>query len=195
MRYFYLIITVFYILALNACSTLPSDYSNVRLNFEHIDSLDLSVSKIEIVNNYVPKLSRPNVEHLFDVTPSEVITDFVKKKFVANGGKNNLQIIIEKASVIEDIKEANRNLKNNILFKEKLINYKCEFQLRVKLKSDIGFTKSYILIKTNINKILKSNISLNERGKIFFEINENMILNLDQEINRQAKKHFYNYIV
>ena len=79
--------------------------------------------------------------------------------------------------------------------KESLINYKCKFRLRIKLKSEKGLTKSYILVSTIIDKTIKSNISLNERDKVFFEINENMILKLDSEINKQARKYFINDIV
>tara|TARA_Y100000996_G_scaffold197082_1_gene154559 strand:- start:207 stop:716 length:510 start_codon:yes stop_codon:yes gene_type:complete len=167
----------------------------VELNFEHIDSLNLSLSKIEIINKYQPKLSRPNVEHLFKTPPSRLISDYAKSKFLLKGGRNNLQFIIEEASVIETIKETKKILLNNISIKESLINYKCKFRLRIKLKSEKGLTKSYILVSTIIDKTIKSNISLNERDKVFFEINENMILKLDSEINKQARKYFINDIV
>ena len=195
MKYLCFSIILFCILFLNSCSNISSDYSKVKLNFEHIDSLNLSVSKIEILNKYQPTLSRPNVEHLFKISPSKLISDYSKKKFLLKGGINNLQIIIEEASVIETIKENKKIIINNILYKEKLVNYKCKFRLRIKLKSEEGLTESYILVSTIIYKTTKSNITLNERDKIFFEINESMILKLDSEINKQARKYFMNDIV
>ncbi|MEQ9519435.1 MAG: hypothetical protein RLN89_08340 [Parvibaculum sp.] len=74
----------------------------VEITFQHRAPIMLDIARIEIVDAYEPPLKYPNVEHLHELSPSEVATRWSEDRLRAVGTRGQLTLIIQEASVVEE---------------------------------------------------------------------------------------------
>ena len=89
---------------LAACTTSAplAPPESVEITFQHRAPIRLDVARIEIVDAYEPPLRAPNVEHLHELSPSEVAIRWSEDRLRTVGTRGQLTLIIEEASVVEE---------------------------------------------------------------------------------------------
>ena len=113
------IVLVFSSLFLFACSTtsdidaVPLRYSEPR--FQTMAPIDLDVEKVEVVSEFIPSFTRPNVEHLFPVSIEKSAKLWAEDRLKADGFSSNrvAEFIIKDASVTEEIEKSEELLQKD----------------------------------------------------------------------------------
>ena len=74
--------------ALAACATPDPEPVYPELSYAHLGAIPLDVRRIEVVRAYQPPARKPNVEHLFAVSPLAVAERWVKDRLRAIGPRS-----------------------------------------------------------------------------------------------------------
>ena len=82
---------------------VPLKYCEPR--FQTMDPIELNVEKVEIVSEFIPSFTRPNVEHLFPVSIEKAAKLWAEDRLKADGFSSNriAEFIIKDASVTEEV--------------------------------------------------------------------------------------------
>ena len=112
---------VFSSLFLFACSTtsdidaVPLRYSEPR--FQTMAPIELDVEKVEVISEFIPSFTRPNVEHLFPVSIEKSAKLWAEDRLKADGFSSNrvAEYIIKDASVTEEVEKSEELLQKDRL--------------------------------------------------------------------------------
>lgn len=109
----------------------------------------LRVNEIQIVNQYTPPFSAPNVEHEFYLPPYAAIRDWAQKRYQAVGNMGVAKVEIIDASVI----------KKDLPVKDDFVSFftdqvDAEYRMHVKVRIEI--------ISPNYNNLPYSEVELNQ---------------------------------
>ena len=114
MKYIHkLLCAVAFVSSITGCATIPDEepeptmYSEPRYNGSPIE---LRVSKVDVVPEFTPSFTRPNVEHLFPVSIERTAELWAEDKLVAVDASSDriAEFIIRDASVTEEEEKANQ---------------------------------------------------------------------------------------
>ncbi len=86
---------------LAACQTPDPEPAFAELSYAHLGAIPLDVRRIEVVRAYKPPAEKPNVEHLFPVSPLATAERWVNDRLRAAGRAGVARATISRASVIE----------------------------------------------------------------------------------------------
>ncbi|PPR79980.1 MAG: hypothetical protein CFH01_00087 [Alphaproteobacteria bacterium MarineAlpha2_Bin1] len=189
-------IFIFLISSLLVSCQSPAPFSNLKLNFDHLDKISLNVSDIEIISTYKPTFKRPNVDHLYEETLTEIANRYILYKFNTVNTNQRLRVLIKEASLKKNIK---RNLKKseiiNIFNNKSYVLYTAVLQVEVQIINERGFIVSRVISDVFYRKSDTENLSINEDLMVYFEICEKIIMLLDEELLSQINKHFKKYLL
>ena len=190
----YIFIIVFS-LSLISCQS-PAPFSNLKLNFDHLEKISLNISEIEIVSIYKPPLKRPNVDHLYEETLSQVASRYFLYKFNTLDNNKRLRIVIKEASLKKNTKKNSQKSAIINLFNNKSsTSYYAVLKVEIQIINERGFIISKINSEVFLSKSDTKNLSINEDLMIYFEICEKIIMLLDEELYKQINKHFKKYLI
>ncbi len=190
----YIFIIVFS-LSLISCQS-PAPFSNLKLNFDHLEKISLNISEIEIISIYKPPLKRPNVDHLYEETLSEIASRYFLYKFNTLDNNKRLRIVIKEASLKKNTKKNSQKSAIINLFNNKSsTSYYAVLKVEIQIINERGFIISKINSEVFLSKSDTKNLSINEDLMIYFEICEKIIMLLDEELYKQINKHFKKYLI
>ena len=189
---------IFFIIVLvsiTSCQS-PASFSNLNLNFDHLEKVSLNIKSLEFINNYEPQYIRPYVDHLYDETISEKVERYFQYKINTNKSGKRLRIILKEASLKKISKKNSDKLNIEKLFADRSsIVYHAVLKVEVQVVNERGFVDVKIDTDVFIREKNSGNLSINEESAVYFEICESLILLLDKELDLQMKKYFYDYLV
>ncbi|MDE1152603.1 MAG: hypothetical protein PW788_08710 [Micavibrio sp.] len=85
---------------LTACTDGPPQSGVPDITLAQVQPINLNVSRIEVVDKYVPPMKSPNYDHMFRQPPLTVTHSLINKQLVAGGPEKVLRVIVDDASVI-----------------------------------------------------------------------------------------------
>ena len=181
---------VFGILAMmTACATTeeqaPQKFQESR--FDAQQQINLKVNKVEVVSEFVPSFTRPNVEHLFPVSIEKTATNWANDRLKAVDFSSNKQatFTVKDASVTEEI------IKSEKLFEKDSIKYRAKLSVVLKVSDPNKFSSAEtsldawreltIPVDTTIEQ--KEVYWKNMVDKLFEEFNARMQMNVNKYLN------------
>ncbi|MBL42782.1 MAG: hypothetical protein CMM49_09005 [Rhodospirillaceae bacterium] len=182
-------------MSLISCQS-PAPFSNLKLNFDHLEKISLNISEIEIISIYKPPLKRPNVDHLYEETLSEIASRYFLYKFNTLDNNKRLRIVIKEASLKKNTKKNSQKSAIINLFNNKSsTSYYAVLKVEIQIINERGFIISKINSEVFLSKSDTKNLSINEDLMIYFEICEKIIMLLDEELYKQINKHFKKHLI
>ena len=189
------IFLIIVLIAISSCQS-PASFSNLNLNFDHLNKVSINIESFEFIDNYEPPYTRPYVDHLYDETISEKVKRYFQYKIHTGKSDKRLKIIIKEASLKKILKKNSDKLNIEKLFFDKSnLVYYAVLKIEVQVVNERGFIDAKIDTDVFFQKTKSGNLSINEEAEVYFKICENLILLLDKELDAQIKKHFHNYIM
>jgi len=192
MKNFKIFIIFSIIIFLSSCTYITEQpFIAPDITFQNYKPIVIDVKKIEVINNYNSPMKEPNVEYLFHNKIDLSAKQLIKRRLVAHGGDNILKVIIDDASVIREYlpidisflgkfkREPYERLKAKIILHFKLVN---------SLFPDAIIAK-YEVIATR-NKTLLEGISLSDRDKAYFQLTEDLMVDLNKGLQKVIRKAF-----
>ena len=192
------IVLVFSSLFLFSCSTtsdidaVPLKYREPR--FQTMAPIELNVEKVEIISEFVPSFTRPNVEHLFPVSIEKAAKLWAEDRLKADGFSSNrvAEYIIKDASVTEEIEKS-----EELLQKDRL-KYRANLSVILKItdKSNLSAAETTINAWRELRIPVDTKIADKEKYwndmvyKLFDEFNQRMERNINEYLNMYVKNNY-----
>lgn len=192
------IILMFFSLFLFACHStsdteaVPLRYSEPR--FQNQAPIELDVEKINIISEFVPSFTRPNVEHQFPVSIEKTAKLWAEDRLKADGFSSNriAQYIIKDASVIEEVEKS-----EELLQKDRL-KYRANLSVILKItdKANLATAETTINAWRELRIPVDTSIAEKERywndmvQKLFNDFNARMETNIHEYLNMYVKNNY-----
>ena len=161
--------------------------------FNNLPPIELNVSKIEIVSEFTPSFTRPNVEHLFPVSIETAARIWAADRLEATDFSSNriAEFIIKDASVTEE------EVKASQLFYKDSLKYRATLSVVLKISSDNGQSSAQTSIEAwrELTMPIDTSIENKEKywnemvQKLFEEFNSRMEQNINQYLNMYVKNN------
>ena len=192
------LVLVFSSLLMFGCSTtkdtdaIPLKYSEPR--FISTAPIELEVEKVDVISEFIPSFTRPNVEHLFPVSIEKAAKLWAEDRLKADGFSSNkiAEFIIKDASVTEEIEKA-----EELLHKDRL-KYRANLSVVLKVtdKSNLSSAETTINAWRELRIPVDTNIAEKEKywndmvNKLFDQFNERMEQNIYEYLNMYVKNDY-----
>jgi hypothetical protein len=177
--------------ALAGCETTPPRAGFPQIGFAHLPPLNVAVGRIEVVREYAPPVAKPNVEHMFPVSPAATAERWARDRLRAVGGSGVLRAVVVKAAVVEVPLKSMGGVKGAFTI-EQSERYDGEIEMRLELVD--GGSSGTVSSKAERRRTVPENISLADREKVWFQLTEAMMNDLNTSLESQMRKNFANWM-
>ncbi len=173
---------------LAACETPDPEPAFAELSYAHLGAIPLDVRRIEVVRAYKPPTKKPNVEHLFPVSPLTTAERWVKDRLRAAGRAGVARATISRASVIEVPLKRTEGVRG-VFTKDQTERYDGLIEITIRILDDDGREKASVMARAERSRTVAEDVSLIDREKAWFEMTEAMMNDLNASLQRQINKH------
>lgn len=169
---------------LAACTTVATAPGFPDLTYSHLPPLRLDVSSIEIVDAYSPPLREPNVEHRSPAQPATAATRWAQDRLVAAGNRGKRAVYtVKDASIIETKLEPTKGLKG-VFTKDQSERYDAKLAVELTIFDATGSQRGRATATATHSRTVPENVTLNERERIWFQMVEGMMADLNRELEK-----------
>lgn len=178
--------------AISGCAAwFPQDddqltrYSEPRFSTEN--PIQLKVSRINVISEFTPSFTRPNVEHLFPVSIEKTAKIWAKDRLKAADFSSNRQadVIIKDASVTEEMEKSEQ------LFNKDRVKYKATLNVVIRITDPKNMSRAETEVQAWRELIIPADTDIAEKekywngmvDKLFAEFNTKMNQNIHQYLN------------
>ncbi len=184
------IIAVFGILAMiSACAAseekaAPQRYREAR--FDAQQEIELKVNKVEVVSEFVPSFTRPNVEHLFPVSIEKTAMNWANDRLKAVDFSSNKQatFTVKDASVTEEV------IRSEKLFEKDSIKYRAKLAVVLKISDPSKFSSAETSLDAWRELTIPVDTSIEEK-EVYWK---NMVDKLFEEFNTRMQVNIHKYL-
>jgi len=179
---------------LTACAQTPPPEPLPELTFAHLDKIQLNVASIEIIENYVPPLRGPNIEHLFPLAPSDAARRWSEDRLRALGTEGRAQFVIDTASVVETKLPVEKGLRGAVTVDQQLrYDATLTVTVTVEIRNDRGFRQAFATASAERSQTVPEDLTVNERRAIQFRLVEDLMADLDQALEAKIAEFLSAY--
>lgn len=178
-------------LGVTACEFQVARPKYAELSYSHLPPINLAVGKIETVTEYVAPTKPPNVEHLFPVRPSAAAERWGRDRLRAVGVKGTARVIVKHASVVEVPLKVKTGLRGMVT-KDQSERYDAVLEIAIEIDGDRG--KGSVSSRTQRSRTVPEGITLNQREKVWFEMTEAMMRDLNAALERELNRNMRGYV-
>ena len=182
-------ITVLFTAALAGCAGLKSGKEIRSYNEPRYDAdpkIELDVKKVEIISEFTPSLTRPNVEHLFPISIEKTARLWGRDRLEAAdyGSDKTAEYIIKDASVTEEIETSED------IFTPDRLKYRATLDVIVRVYDTQSMAKAETEVVAWRELYIPANTDIAEKEKYW----NGMVLKLFDEFNRKMDKNIRQYL-
>lgn len=185
------LIAVVFLLA--GCATEVQKPGFSQISFAHLQPINLNVARIEMENRYISPATRPNVEHEFPVSPAAVASNWGRDRLRAVGASGVARVIVRRASVVEVPLKRTTGV-TGAFTRDQSERYEAVIDMMVELRDATGNVRVTVESTAKRSRSVSENISLNDREKIWFEMTESMMADLNTALENQVRIHMKEWI-
>ena len=185
------LIAVVFLLA--GCATEVQKPGFSQISFAHLQPINLNVARIEMENRYISPATRPNVEHEFPVSPAAVASNWGRDRLRAVGASGVARVIVRRASVVEVPLKRTTGV-TGAFTRDQSERYEAVIDMMVELRDATGNVRVTVESTAKRSRSVSENISLNDREKIWFEMTESMMTDLNTALENQVRIHMKEWI-
>ncbi len=182
-------ITVLFTAALAGCAGLKSGKEIRSYNEPRYDAdpkIELDVKKVEIISEFTPSFTRPNVEHLFPISIEKTARLWGRDRLEAAdyGSDKTAEYIIKDASVAEEIETSED------IFTPDRLKYRATLDVIVRVYDTQSMAKAETEVVAWRELYIPANTDIAEKEKYW----NGMVLKLFDEFNRKMDKNIRQYL-
>ncbi|ACI99853.1 hypothetical protein [Rhodospirillum centenum] len=187
------------LLALLLAVALPSGPAAAQqtgpgLSFAEKGAITLDVAEIEVVNEYVPPLKEPNVEHLLPVTPADTVRLWVQDRLKAGGGSGRARVVIRDASVVEAELERTTGIRGWFT-KDQSERYEGKLAVEVLVERPAQGFSGAASVAVARSTTVAEDVSLAEREKAMLDLVRAMAADLDAQLDAAIRANLFPAII
>ena len=178
---------------LTGCATEVQKPGFSQISFAHLQPISLNVARIEVENRYVSPATRPNVEHEFPVSPAAVASNWGRDRLRAVGQSGVARVVVWRASVVEVSLKRTTGV-TGAFTRDQSERYDAIIDMMVELRDAAGNVRVTAESTAKRSRSVSENVSLIEREKIWFEMTETMMSDLNTALENQVRIHMKEWI-
>lgn len=178
---------------LTGCATEVQKPGFSQISFAHLQPISLNVARIEVENRYVSPATRPNVEHEFPVSPAAVASNWGRDRLRAVGQSGVARVVVRRASVVEVPLKRTTGV-TGAFTRDQSERYDAIIDMMVELRDTDGNVRVTAESTAKRSRSVSENVSLIEREKIWFEMTETMMSDLNTAFENQVRIHMKEWI-
>ncbi len=182
-------------ISLTACSTLfgtPDEVSQYKEpRYQNETPIELKVNKIDIISEFTPSFTRPNVEHLLPVSIEKTAKLWGQDRLKAADFSSSkiAEVIIKDASVTEEIEESDQ------IFEQDKIKYSARLVVSVKISDTSSMSQASTDVEAWRSLTIPASYDISKKEeywnsmveKLFNDFNERMTSEIKQNLNAYIK--------
>jgi len=180
-------------LSLAACAPPPPPLQLPELSYSHLDAIELDIARLEIVIAYDPPLAAPNVEHTFPTTLAAAAERWALDRIKAVGDAGFARFIVREAGVTETALDTEGGLKGAFT-DDQAERYEGILDVVLEIRSDRGFRDAYVEARSMRTHTVAEDISVNDRRRVFFEMTEGLMADVNARLEDRIREHFAKYL-
>ncbi len=171
----------------------PDNYRVPR--FTSLEPIDFKVKQIDVVSEFTPTFTRPNVEHLFPISIERTAKVWARDrlKAVDFGSDRVAEVIIKDASVTEEIE------KSQEMFVKDRIKYRANLDVVIRITDTKSLSKAETEVIAWRELIIPADTDITEKEqywnsmvtKLFNEFNAKMDQNIHRYLNAYIENNNY----
>lgn len=185
-KFRYALVAAVLIAAAGCQSASPPRPVQQVISYAHAEPIRLNVASLEVVNEYVPPLREPNVEHEFPVRIGATIERWARERLQPVGSGGMARVVIRDASAVETDLRPTPGLRGAFTT-DQAQRYDARAEVVVEIRSDRGLREAFATAAVQRSRSVPENITLNDREQVYFEIVEALVKDLDAELERNMR--------
>ena len=179
---------------LTACQTsLPPAAIYREITFTNERPIALNVASIEVDDEYVPPLKRPNVDQEFPVRIAAVARRWAHDRLSAAGGERTARVIIKDASAVAVDLPKTAGLRG-VFTNDQAVRYDARVEMIVEIRDDRGYPLATISATSLRSRSVTNDITLNDRDRIFYDMTAALMRDEDAALDRNIHRYMQVYI-
>ena len=172
---------------LSACETVIEEPKYADLTFSHLGTIELNVAEINVVKAYQPSTNPPHVELEFPVSPLDTAARWATDRLKATGTSGVATVTITEASVKETALEKTDGI-TGAFTTDQSERYDAAMTMSIKAEDPTG-RQATTTANVQRSTTVPEDVSLNERSKIWYQLTEKIMQDLDQQMVESINAH------
>lgn len=179
---------------LAGCTTPSPAPRYPEITFTHLQPIRFDAASLEIVDAYKPTFANPNVEHLMPVSPAAAARRWAGDRVVLAGDSGRVVFTILDAAVTETPLERTTGVRG-VVTADQSERYDARLQVKVEVRGGEGRRRGEVMAEANRSRTVAEDLSLNERERVWFEMTETLISDLNGELETAIRKFLEPFLV
>ena len=190
---FKVVFTVFILGNLTSCETVMPPQKFADLSYKHQPVIRFAVDRIDVAHKFIMPNLKKNIGAETPVKPSTVANQWAKDRLRAVGGENIILVTIAQASIVEVpllVKDGIQGIFTN----DQSERYDGTIEIKIEVKNKKGKQLGMISSKSNRSQTVPEDTTITERKKVWFELVETMMKDLDSSLEKQVHQNFQKWL-
>ncbi len=187
-----LIITFMALITITACNTTSNDIQTYTApSFATQGPIKLNVSKVDVVSEFIPTFTRPNVEHLFPVSIEKTARAWAEDRLEPTNINSSKEAIltIKNASVVEELIESEK-----LLHKDQL-KYTAKLDIELKIKDQNNLSSAQTEIRAWRELTIPFDTPLAQKEVYWNSMVEKLFSEFNTQMSQNINEYLDQYIV
>jgi hypothetical protein len=179
---------------LGACQTSlppPPRFADIALGNEA--PIRLNVATVDVVDEYLPPLKAPNVDHEFPVKIATTAARWGDQRLRAVGNSGSVRVTIKDASAIATDLPKTSGL-TGMFTNQQAVRYDARVEMIVEIRDDHGFAVASAEAAATRSRTVPEDITLNGRDRVFYEMTEALMKDEDAALSKNIHAFMQRYI-
>ena len=179
--------------SLAACTTRNPTPVYPDLTFVNRQPIRLNVGTIQIVDEVVPPIKAPNVEHLAPVTPAAAMERWARDVLQVAGSSGRAVMAIRQGSIVEQRLKTTTGLKGAFTT-DQSERYTVAMAGQLDLFDGAGIRLGQALAEAERSKTIAEDASLNDRERLWYDLVEATARDFATAMERAIKRELAAYV-
>jgi hypothetical protein len=177
-------------LTLILASCTPATQMPEPLGLAYLDRkpIRLNVARVEVVKKYQSTSTPPHVENEFPVPPIAMLQQWVQDRLLPVGKSGYAVITIDDASVIEVPLKGTKGFKGMFTV-DQSEQYDAKMSVKIEIFDENGKSKGFANARAQGSRTVAENLTLGQRRKVWINMMEKIMNNLDDELERNVRAY------
>lgn len=165
-----------------------------ELTFTHLPPIRLDAAELEIVDGFKSPFGSPNVEHLMPVSPAAAMRRWARDRLMPVGSGGRIVFTIADAGVIETRLAPTPGLRGAVT-KDQSERYDARLEVHITVDGGDNRRRGEVTADAMRSRTVPEGISLNEREKIWFQMTEDLVTNMNGELETAIRSFLQPFLV
>jgi hypothetical protein len=180
---------------LSACDTPPTREPFPKLTYTYLRPFRLAVARVDVVDQYRPPLTPPNVEQQFPVSPAGTAEQWGRDRLQAVGGSGRAAYAVLRGDAV-DVHLTDSD--SGGLFGQFTVPQSDRYDLTIAVKLQIVDPAGQVLASVSANATrshtVAADATLNDRERLWFDMTEATMKDLNAQLEKSIPLYMQAYL-